>query len=154
MPAYFLDSSALVKRYTIEVGTAWVISLFKPAAANRIYVARITSVEVISALTRRMRSGSIAQADYVKALARFRRAFAGKFRIVEISAALTERAEGLAEKHALRAYDAVQLAAALTINDSRVGAGAEAITLVSADDPLNAAAALEGLTVENPNLHP
>jgi hypothetical protein len=35
MPAYFLDSSALVKRYTIEVGTARVISLFKPAAANR-----------------------------------------------------------------------------------------------------------------------
>jgi hypothetical protein len=38
--------------------------------------------------------------------------------------------------------------------NSRVGAGAEPITLVSADDPLNAAAALEGLTVENPNHHP
>jgi predicted nucleic acid-binding protein len=154
MAAYFIDSSALVKRYAIEVGTSWVISLFRPAAANPIYVVRITSVEVHSALTRRMRGGSIGPNDYAKAIARFRRAFTGKFRVAEVTGALIERADGLVETHGLRGYDAVQLAAALTINEARVNAGASSVTLVSADDPLNSAATVEGLMVENPNLHP
>ena len=47
-------------------------------------------------------------------------------------------------------YDAVQLAAALELN--RISQGG--IVLVSADQDLNAAATAEGLTVENPNLHP
>ena len=154
MAAYFFDSSALVKRYAREVGTAWVIYLLKPAAANRIYVARITSVEVISALTRRARMGALDSKDAVKAIAKLRRAFAARFRIVEVTAALVERAAELAEKHALRGYDAVQLAAALNVNDGRLAAGATALTLVSADDALNAVAMLEGLSLENPNLHP
>jgi predicted nucleic acid-binding protein len=154
MAAYFIDSSALVKRFAVEVGTPWVINLFRPALANRIYVARITSVEVVSALTRRLRAGSLTPGDYVKALARFRRALSGRVNITEITASLIQRAEKLAEKHALRGYDAVQLAAALTVNDVRTAAGAIPVTLISADDPLNAAAAIEGLLVENPNLHP
>jgi hypothetical protein len=153
MAAHFIDSSALVKRYAIETGTGWVISLFRLAAGNIIYVARIASVEVISALTRRMRGGSITPGDHAKALTRFRRACAGRFRIVEITAALIERANELAEKHALRGYDAVQLAAALTVNEVRLNAGATPIILVSADDSLNTAAMIEGLAVENPNLH-
>lgn len=44
MGAYFLDSSALVKCYAAETGTAWMTSLINPAAGNVIYVARITGV--------------------------------------------------------------------------------------------------------------
>ena len=33
---YFFDTSALVKRYAKEVGTAWVFSLVRPAAGNRL----------------------------------------------------------------------------------------------------------------------
>ena len=42
MAAYFLDASALVKRYVTEIGTAWVAGLLDPLARNRLYVARIT----------------------------------------------------------------------------------------------------------------
>ena len=154
MAAYFFDSSALVKRYAREVGTGWIVGLFRPAAANRIYVARITSVEVISGLTRRKRGGSLNAADASKAIARLRRALAGKVRITEMTAVLIERANGLAEKHALRGYDAVQLAAALEVNDGRLAAGAKALILVSAAEALNAAAIIEGLAVDDPNLHP
>ncbi|MGZ8845384.1 MAG: type II toxin-antitoxin system VapC family toxin [Pyrinomonadaceae bacterium] len=154
MAAYFFDSSALVKRYAREVGTTWVISLFRSASANRIYAGRIASVEVISALTRRSRSGRLAQNTAARAIGRFRRAFAGKFRKVELTERLIERATALAEKHALRGYDAVHLAAALEANDGRIALATTPITLISADEELNAAAAAEGLAVDNPNNHP
>jgi uncharacterized protein len=60
---------------------------------------------------------------------------------------------GLAETHALRAYDAVQLAAAVEVNAQCAALGV-ALTLISADAALNAAAMAEGLTVDDPNSHP
>jgi uncharacterized protein len=60
----------------------------------------------------------------------------------------------LADAHELRAYDAVQLAAALELNGRWLAAGMSGITLVSADQDLNTAATAEGLMVEDPNVHP
>jgi predicted nucleic acid-binding protein len=59
----------------------------------------------------------------------------------------------LAERHVLRGYDAVQLAAALKVHREYVAFGGSC-TLVSADAELNSAALAEGLSVENPNDHP
>ena len=36
MALYFLDSSALVKRYISETGSAWVLELFTDALNNEI----------------------------------------------------------------------------------------------------------------------
>ncbi|MCI0419802.1 MAG: type II toxin-antitoxin system VapC family toxin [Acidobacteria bacterium] len=55
MAICYYDSSAVVKRYAQETGTAWVISILDPAAGNTIYLARISAVEVISAFARRQR---------------------------------------------------------------------------------------------------
>jgi hypothetical protein len=60
----------------------------------------------------------------------------------------------LAERHPLRGYDAVQLAAALAVHRPRAAALLPALTFVCADARLNAAATAEGLTVEDPNDHP
>jgi len=154
MNAYFLDSSALVKRYIKETGTIWTIGLFKHAKANRIYLARICFVEVVSAITRRARSNSLSQISAGKSIARFKRAFKKRFRHIEISEALIERAADLAEKYALRGYDAVQLSAVLTANNARITVGASPLIFVCADDNLNDAAKAEGLAVENPNTYP
>jgi hypothetical protein len=59
----------------------------------------------------------------------------------------------MADKHALRGYDAVQLAAALAIHEKRIAEGLPVLTLVSAAAELNAAALAEGLAVEDPNNH-
>jgi hypothetical protein len=59
---YFFDSSAIVKRYINERGTAWVLQLVDPVAGNHIHVARITGVEVVSAIARHGRSGSLTPA--------------------------------------------------------------------------------------------
>ncbi len=40
MTVYYFDSSAIVKRYISETGTAWVISIVDPAMGNRIYRAK------------------------------------------------------------------------------------------------------------------
>ena len=52
--------------------------------------------------------------------------------------------------HALRAYDAVQLAAALEIRQQAQDAGFAPVTLISADQALNDAATAEGLAVSAP----
>ena len=57
MTDYYLDSSALVKRYVVETGSAWVSSLFDFALNNEIFVGAVTSVEIIAAITRRTRRG-------------------------------------------------------------------------------------------------
>jgi hypothetical protein len=51
--AYFLDSSALVKRYVQETGTSWVRSITRRSPSTVIYIARITTVEVSCAIARR-----------------------------------------------------------------------------------------------------
>ena len=51
MAVYFFDSSALIKRYINETGTAWVQSLTDAASGHEIYIARVTTVEVVAAVT-------------------------------------------------------------------------------------------------------
>ena len=77
-----------------------------------------------------------------------------RYLIVEVTPALLAEATQLANLHVLRAYDAVQLAAAMEVNRRWQAAGLGGITLLSADRDHNTAATTEGLTVENPNHHP
>ncbi len=153
MPAYYFDTSGLVKRYVAEIGTAWVTGIMAPAAGNLLHVARLTGVEVVSAIARRARGGSLSAAHAASALTRFRADFRTRFQIVGIRVALVKQAMRLAETHFLRGYDAVQLAAALQIHRRCLALG-QPLTLVSADADLNAAAVTEGLLVEDPNTHP
>ncbi len=73
MAVYFFDSSALVKRHVSESGSDWVRSLTRAKAAHTLYIARITAVEIISAITRRQRGGSLSPAQAGAILAHFRR---------------------------------------------------------------------------------
>ena len=111
MAAYFLDTSTVLKRYVQETGTAWVQALAAPAARHSLFVVRITLAETVAAITRRERGGTITPQDAATALADFQLDFARQYRIVEVSAGLVAQAATLARKHALRGYDAVQLAA-------------------------------------------
>ena len=153
MAAFFCDSSAIVKRYIAETGSAWLSATISPAGGNVVYVARITFVEVISAITRREKGSHISAADADNARLTFEQDYLNEFFKVEISENLITEAANLAKKYALRGYDAVQLAAALETEKERVALGLSSLTLLSADTDLNAAAVNEGLTVDNPNNH-
>ena len=110
---------------------------------------RIALVEMVAAVTRRERGGHISAQAAASALADFQYDFAHQYFVVEVTATLVDQAASLARTHALRGYDAVQLAAALEVH-----AQAPPLTLLSADANLNTAAAAEGLLVDDPNSHP
>src|SRR5438874_12310281 len=109
--AYFVDSSGFVKRYVQEDGTGWVRRLTRRRPSTVIDIARITAVEVTSAVARRCKGRTLASAKASSILHRFRQHLAGRYTVIEITPALFNEAMRLANTHALRAYDAVQLAA-------------------------------------------
>ncbi|MBA3784707.1 MAG: type II toxin-antitoxin system VapC family toxin [Acidobacteria bacterium] len=151
MAAYYFDSSATVKRFAKEKGTNFVLDLMRPSAKNLIYAARITEVEVCAALSRR-RKGKTLTADYAtKAIARWQRVFDRNIFQVKLTDAIFREAVRLADIHALRGYDSVQLACALLTNQDRLSRNLPALVFVSADDELNKVAQAESLTIENPN---
>ncbi|NET38173.1 MAG: type II toxin-antitoxin system VapC family toxin [Cyanothece sp. SIO1E1] len=151
MAAYFLDSSALVKRYVKETGSAWVLNLFRPESNNDIFVSAITGVEIIAAITRRSHGGSISSEDSKTTCNQFKNDLQTEYKIIEITGNIVNSAMALAEAHGLRGYDAVQLAAGRAINILCAINNLPSITFVSADNELNEAATSEGLIIENPN---
>ena len=96
--AYFVDSSALVKRYVQEDGTAWVRRLTRRSAVHRIYIARITAVEVTSAVARRRKGRTLTSAKASSILHRFRQHLAGRYTVIDITPALFDEAMRLANR--------------------------------------------------------
>ena len=153
MAAYFLDSSALVKRYAAETGSAWVENLTDPRSDNRIYVAAITHVEVIAAIARKKKGLLLSATAAAAAIARFENDLQTDLRVFDLTPNVITIAARLAEKHALRGYDAVQLAVALEINAARTARRLTSLMLISSDVELNTAAQSEQLLTDDPNSH-
>lgn len=154
MSVLFFDSSALVKRYLTELGSAWVTSLLDPLLGHTIIVATITQVESAAALAARHRAGTITQAerdDLVDLLALH---FDTAYQQIAIAEPVLSRAMDLTQRYRLRGYDAVQLAAALVVHAEYLAAGLPGLLLISADNDMNVAASAEGLVAENPHTHP
>lgn len=153
MTTYYLDTSALGKRYVWETGTDWVRALASEEQ-HALLTARITMVEIYSALARRRREGSVPAADCTIAAQAFAAHSAVEYEFVELSLNVVNLARDLLDRYSLRAYDAVQLASALIAHQALDAAGLTGLVFISADDRLNTIAAAEGLSVDNPNLHP
>lgn len=151
---YYMDSSCLVKRYVNEIGSEWVLSITDPVARNEIYTVRITGVEVISAVSRRKRDGTIVFADAAMVIATLKNDLLNEYQIIEVTEQLVNRAMALAEAYGLRGFDAVQLAAACEVQALCIASGIPPLSFLSADKMLNAAAVAEGLSVDDPNDHP
>ena len=155
MSDYYLDSSALVKRYLPEPGTASVRALTDPVAGNTISSAEITRVEVAAAFAARHRApGGITLRERDGAVRLLSRHCTSEYRLVAASRSILDRAVDLTQRHRLRGYDAVQLATGLAVEASLRAAGLSGPTSVAADADLVAAARAEGLGADDPNLHP
>ncbi len=137
----FLDSSALVKRYAAEPGSAAVERATRSVA---VAVARIAHVEVAATLARLARDGVLGQGQRDAALDRLDEDVR-RWRIVELRPRVTAATRVLVCRHPLRGYDAVQLASALEL---RKGG---AVRFWCTDHVLSAAALAEGLTVVRPS---
>ncbi len=157
MALYFLDSSAIVKRYVSESGHAWIISLCDPIQNHDLQIAQIAQialVEVIAALCRKTREAAITTTERDGLIADFRNDTASTYGVRAVTTQIYTRAGDLCRMYRLRAYDAVQLAAALALRDDALASSVAAPVFVCADTDLLGFAASEGLGVENPNDYP
>ena len=141
MMLLYLDSSALVKRYIDEAHSEAVARLLDETVA--IATSAISRVEVGAALARAARGNRLNPHAARRAQEQFAEDWPD-FGKVPLANSLLTRAETLAWKHGLRAYDAVQLAAALVCEEALTNLD-ENILFACFDDELTAAANDEGL---------
>jgi len=59
MSIFFLDTSALAKRYMPEKGTKWIRQLAATNSGNDIFIAQVTPVELYSAISRQYHDNQI-----------------------------------------------------------------------------------------------
>ena len=143
-----------MKRYVAETGSLWIQSLTEPTVGHTLFIARITWVEVLSALARRQREAGAPPPDISSAISQFRYDLDTQYQVIGLDQTLVELAGELVLRHPLRTYDAVQLAAAWRVQNGLIQAGRPALTFVSADARLLTMARTEGLPTDNPNAHP
>jgi predicted nucleic acid-binding protein len=110
---WFLDASALVKRYVREPGSDVVRGLVR--RRRRLAAAAVSLVEVPAALWRRARAGDVT-AEQARRLAAKVATDLAEVELVEARGPILALAAQLVETHPLRAYDAIQLAAALRLS--------------------------------------
>ncbi len=154
MSHFYLDASAVVKRYSPETGSAWVKGLTDPTAGHAIVLGEITLAEVAAAIAAKHRApGGITLEERDNAITLFLSHCMTDYELIAVNRSIIERAVDLTLHHKLRGYDAVQLAMALVAKEALTAADLAPLIFVAADADLMVAARAEGLSTENPNLH-
>ena len=154
MTDYYLDASALVKRYTDEPGSTWIRQNTDRSTQNTILLAEITLTEVAAALAAKHRvPGGITEQQRDRALSRFLQDCDEHFLLLSMDRSVIDRAVQLTQNHRLRGYDAVQLATALMASETLKSQNLPPLIFVAADDDLLTAAQAETLPVDNPLKH-
>lgn len=146
MESFYLDTSALIKRYVEEEGTPQIVGLTARLDGGTLIILDLALIESRSAVRRREREGDITPVDADRILKQIEEDAASSFLVQPSTAAVVEDAARLIDRHPLKAYDALQLAGCLM---ARRGTPAP-VTFVCADTRLCDAARMEGLTVLNP----
>jgi predicted nucleic acid-binding protein len=156
MAFYFLDSSAIVKRYFQEPGHEWIETLHDPAQGHGLYIAQAALVEVVASICRKAREQNMPREERDSTIDDFRRDVQNTYSVWVVDNALYIAAGDLCRLHRLRAYDAVQLACAMAVREDVLVAQSPDteqpdFLFVSADFGLLTIARAEGFSSENPN---
>ena len=146
MSVYYLDTSALVKLYVREPGTEQMLRLADPAGGHALALLGLTRVEFRSAVRQRERAGDVAEDIADNLIDSMDEHLANFFLVQPLTDLVIEEAAALLDRHALKAYDAVQLAGCIMLR-ARLGRHA---TFVCSDRQLVRAAEDEGMTVLDP----
>ena len=134
----YLDASAMVKLYVDEDGARQARQGVQDAEV--VATSEIAYVEIRAALARRHREGALKPTDYRRSL-RDLHADLPRFFLIAVSSQLVRSAGDIAEKHHLRAYDAVHLASGLAVQTQ----AGESVSFACWDRSLAEAAAKAGL---------
>lgn len=108
----YLDTSSLVKLYVEEDGSTKVDDLVK---SSEVAVTSIVAyAEARAAFSRRYREKAFTKAEHSRIKTFFDKDWCD-FLVLDITDEMIRLAGDLAEKHALRGFDAIHLASALTL---------------------------------------
>jgi len=111
----YLDTSALLKKYFKEPGSAEVIARWKEATG--IVTSSVAYAETLASFHRKKREVTINAQMLAGILGSFRRDWRSFIR-VEVSDDLNETLDKIVGEHPLRGFDAIHLASALVICES------------------------------------
>jgi predicted nucleic acid-binding protein len=144
MPYYYFDSTALVKRYSMERGTRIVNKLMVKRGKAAI-LPTWTVTELYSAVSNRAQQGELTRDDCYSVIHKFERESAqGLFQfIVPTMQTYLSTKELMMEYPGLRTQQVLHLALALELKPLR-------LTVVSADTQLLSASKTAGLHIINP----
>lgn len=149
--SFYLDASAVAKRYVAEPGTALVNVIFNTVAADRLYILNIGLAEIVSILVRKRNGGLISQAHWGQALIDFDNEIVGvaEIRKEPVTRRLVTASFALVVAHSINSTDALILKSALAIARKLRKSGDD-LVLAASDQRLLRAAQAEGLTTFNP----
>jgi uncharacterized protein len=134
----YLDTSSLVKLYVEEEGSSRIVELVGSAAV--VATSLVAYAEARSAFARRFREKAFSRGQYKKIVAGLDGDWE-RFMAVSLTIELVRTAGSLAEKHALRGFDAIHLASAAVLKKEISGP----VLFSCADRRLQRASKSEGL---------
>jgi predicted nucleic acid-binding protein len=138
----YLDSSAIIKRFTAEKGSERVQSIIEQEGP--VATAKITYAEIHSGLARKKREGFLSSGQYALICRRVEVDWSAYVRM-ELTDEVLSLARALIQRHPLRGFDAIHLASALILKASL----GEQVTFAGADERQLQAAAKEQLIALN-----
>jgi len=148
MPLFYLDTSAIVKRYRSETGTEVIIQLVDNANPDdRFYTSFLSILELTSAIMRLVRGGQLSKATAGEILARFRVDVQEIIQVWPLDNEIVAGAVQVVEEHRLRSGDAIHLA---TVNALDLISAEDSVIVVSSDDELVDAARAAAFDSLNP----
>jgi hypothetical protein len=154
MATFYLDTSALVKYYHTESGSAWLGEQIDARASNgqplhTIFISEIAIAEAAAAFAILARTQQVEIALRDAMLRDLRRDTVIRYQTVTLTRAYIEAAADLTQRYPLKGYDAIQLASALAVQNT-LREFAVALIFVASDKQLLQAAQAESLLTENP----
>lgn len=169
MPVYYLDTSAILKRYRTEKGTDVVDALYEAtspdadqvggprglfdalresmSARRRLYTSHFTCLEVESVAARTMSGKSLIDLPYQTLLASFARDLRDCLSLEQVDGDTVNYAIEMTRRTRLRPADSVHLASALAL---RARNESEELVVVASDKELLAAVQGAGIKTLDP----
>jgi predicted nucleic acid-binding protein len=151
MNSFFLDASALSKRYSLEVGAVLIDHLFNRVARDRLMCLMLGAAEVASVLVRRRNAGRLLPARFIQGMLNLSAEIVNNpnFNALAADNDLIAAAVPLIEQHSINSTDAVVLRLSLDLAAQHRAAGDD-LVLVTSDRRLLRAAQHERLVTFDP----
>ena len=148
MPAFYLDASAMVKRYAPESGSELVNALFTRVPAQQHIVSIWTVAETVAALNRKRNSAQMTSSALASAVNLLLTETDALWQVKVDSASVRDSLD-LITRHNINATDALHLHIVLHLQRLLAQFGTD-IVLVTSDHRLLNAAEAEGLRTIDP----